>query len=138
MPKAAKSNSRRKMRKAHYTADNNKIRVMMSSHLSQDLRSAYGFKSFPVHSGDTVVVTTGKFKNKEGKVLTVSRKTRKVTIDGCTNAKASGGSIHYPIDASNLVIRDLALDEYRLKSLEAKKARMEALRARYAAEAENK
>lgn len=138
MPKAAKSNSRRKMRKMHYTANANQIRIMMSSRLSQDLRSAYGFKSFPVHSGDIVVVTTGKFKNKEGKVLTVSRKTRKVTIDGCTNAKASGGSIHYPIDPSNLIIKDLALDEYRLKSLEAKKTRVEAHRQRCAASVESK
>lgn len=138
MHRVAKSNSRRKMRKIYHTADANQIRIMMSSRLSNDLRSAYGFKSFPVHSGDTVVVTTGKFKNKEGKVLVVSRKTRKVTIDGCTNPKASGGSVHYPIDASNLIIKELALDEYRLKSLETKKARVETLRAKHAARTESK
>jgi len=131
-----KSNSRRKMRKAFFTADANQIRMFMSSRLSKDLRSSYGFKSFPVHSGDMVVVTTGKFKNKEGKVLSVSRKTRKVTVDGCTNAKASGGSIHYPIDASNLIIKSLALDESRKKSLESKKARVEAVRAKFEARAE--
>lgn len=124
----AVSQSRRKMRKAHYTADANTVRIMMSSRLSKDLRSAYGFKTFPIHSGDIVTVTTGKFKGKEGKVLTVSRKTRKITVDGCNNAKASGGNILYPMDASNVTIKNLALDSSRLQSLEAKKARAEELK----------
>lgn len=120
------SQSRRKMRKAHFTADATKVRVMMSSRLSKELRSTYGFKAFPVHIGDLVTVTTGKFKSKEGKVLSVSRKTRKVTVDGCTNAKASGGSVYYPIDPSNLIIKNLQLSDDRMKSLEKKKARIEA------------
>lgn len=124
---ASVSQSRRKMRKAHFTADANTIRVMMSSRLSKDLRSAYGFKTFPIHSGDIVTVTTGKFKGKEGKVLTVSRKTRKVTVEGCNNTKASGGSVLYPIDASNLIIKNLALDNARLQSIEKKKAKVESL-----------
>lgn len=133
MSHTQKSNSRRKMRKAHFTADTNTIRLFMSSRLSKNLRSAYGFKSFPVHTGDTVVVTTGKFKNKEGKVLSVSRKTRKVTVDGCTNPKASGGVIAYPIDASNLIIKSLHLDSLRSQSLASKTARFEKIKARYAA-----
>lgn len=132
MQKVQKSISRRKMRKAHFTADTNTIRLFMSSRLSKDLRAAYGFKSFPVHTGDTVVVTTGKFKNKEGKVLSVSRKTRKVTVDGCTNPKASGGVIQYPIDASNLIIKSLHLDSARSKALENKKIRYENTKARFA------
>lgn len=122
------SQSRRKMRKAHFTADAGTIRIMMSSRLSKDLRSAYGFKTFPIHSGDIVTVTTGKFKGKEGKVLTVSRKTRKVTVEGCNNAKASGGSVLYPMDASNMIIKNLALDSSRLHSLEKKKASAESIK----------
>ena len=125
---ASVSQSRRKMRKAHFTADANTIRIMMSSRLSKDLRAAYGFKTFPIHSGDIVSVTTGKFKGKEGKVLTVSRKTRKVTVEGCSNIKASGGTVLYPIDASNLIIKNLALDNARLQSLDKKKAKVEALK----------
>lgn len=124
MQRVSKSISRRKMRKAHYTADTNQIRMFMSSRLSKDLSSTYGFKTFPVHTGDVVTVTTGKFKNVEGKILSVSRKTRKVTIEGCTNAKASGGSIHYPIDASNLIIKSLSLDASRSKALENKKVKV--------------
>lgn len=125
------SQSRRKMRKAHFTASRSTIRTMMSSRLSKDLRSAYGFKAFPIHTGDTVTITTGKFKNKEGKVLSVSRKTRKITVDGCTNSKASGGSIHYPIDPSNLIIKSLFLDDPRTKSLNDKKVKVEASKARF-------
>lgn len=125
------SQSRRKMRKALFTADRATVRVMMSSRLSESLRSTYGFKAFPVHTGDIVTVTTGKFKGREGKVLSVSRKTRKVTVDGCTNPKASGGSVFYPIDPSNLIIKNLELDESRSKSLENKKQRIEAARGRH-------
>lgn len=131
------SQSRRKMRKALFTANRSQIRKMMSSRLSKELRSIYGFKSFPVHSGDLVTITTGKFKNREGKVLSVSRKTRKVTVEGCTNAKSSGGSVLYPMDPSNLIIKNLALDEFRTKSLESKKAKIESAKQRYAAVAES-
>ncbi|ELA41188.1 ribosomal protein L24 [Vittaforma corneae ATCC 50505] len=131
------SQSRRKMRKAFFTANRGQIRKMMSSRLSKELRSSYGFKTFPIHSGDFVTITTGKFKNKEGKVLSVSRKTRKVTVEGCTNAKASGGSVLYPLDPSNLIIKSLALDEFRIKSLESKKARTESAKQRYAAVVES-
>lgn len=126
------SQSRRKMRKAHFTADRNTVRVMMSSRLSKSLRSAYGFKAFPVHTGDLVTVTTGKFKGKEGKVLSVSRTTRKVTVEGCSNLKASGGSVFYPIDPSNLIINSLELTESRSKSLKSKQVRVEAGKIRFA------
>ncbi|KAM0680614.1 60S ribosomal protein L26A [Glugoides intestinalis] len=119
------SQSRRKMRKAHFTASESQVRIMMSSRLSKELRELYGFKSFPVHSGDLIVVTTGKFKKREGKVLSVSRKTRKVTVEGCSSIKASGGTILYPIDPSNLIIKNLELDDDRVKSLESKKAKYE-------------
>lgn len=127
------SQSRRKMRKSQFTADRSRVRIIMSSRLSKDLRSTYGFKSFPVRTGDTVIVTTGKFKSKEGKVLSVSRKTKKVTVDGCTNIKASGGTVNYPIDASNLIIKSLMLDDCRSKALENKKQKTERLRERRAA-----
>jgi len=119
------SQSRRKMRKSQFTANRSQIRLMMSSRLSKDLRSTYGFKTFPVRTGDVVVVTTGKFKTKEGKVLSVSRKTRRVTVDGCSNIKASGGTVNYPIDASNLIIKSLMLDDCRSKALETKKKQAE-------------
>lgn len=131
--KTAVSQSRRKMRKAHFTADKSKVRIMMSSGLSKELRGVYGFRSFPIHSGDIVMVTTGKFKKREGKVLSVSRKTRKVTVEGCTGIKASGGTVLYPIDPSNLIIKNLELDEDRVKALERKKASYEAAKKRVAA-----
>jgi ribosomal protein uL24 len=84
----AVSQSRRKMRKALFTADANTIRVMMSSRLSKELRAAYGFKTFPIHSGDIVTVTTGKFKGKEGKVLILFlEKTEKLLLKAATTPK---------------------------------------------------
>ena len=138
MSKSIVSVSRRKQRKAMFTADNNEKRVMMSSRLSKDLRSVWGFKAFPIHSQDVVIVKVGKFKGKEGRVENVSRTTRKVTIEGCTMPRSCGGVVSYPIDPSNLVIKQLFIDDCRTASLERKRAIYNKTKAKYAAlEAEN-
>lgn len=133
MPKSIKSVSRRKQRKAIFTADTNEKRVMMSSRLSKELRSRWGFKSFPIHSQDVVLVKVGKFKGKEGKVDSVSRATRKVTVEGCTMNRSSGGVVSYPIDPSNLVIKQLFIDDCREAALEKKNEIYVKTRAKYAA-----
>lgn len=132
MAKSLKSVSRRKQRKAMFTANTDEKRVMMSSHLSKELRAEWGFRAFPVHSQDVVVVKSGKFKGKEGKVESVSRMIRKVTVDGCTMPKSSGGTILYPMDTSNLEIKQLYIDQDRRESLEKKKVVYEATKTKYA------
>ncbi|KAI5148729.1 large subunit ribosomal protein L26e [Enteropsectra breve] len=132
MAKSIKSTQRRKQRKAMFTADTNEKRVMMSSHLSKSLRAMYGFRSFPIHSQDVVLIKVGKFKNREGKVERVCRSTGKVTVEGCTMNRSTGGTILYPMDASNLEIKSLYLDEDRTASLERKKAIYEKSKAKFA------
>ena len=132
MAKSLKSVSRRKQRKAMFTANAAEKRVMMSSHLSKELRAQWGFRAFPVHSQDVVVVKSGKFKGKEGKIESVSREKGKVTVDGCTMPRSSGGTVLYPMDASNLEIKQLYVDQDRKASLEKKKTIYEATRAKYA------
>lgn len=105
-----------------FTATGEEKRIMMSSHLSKELRAAYGFRSFPIHSEDVVVVKIGKFKNHEGKVEAVNRATGKVSIEGCTMVKSTGGTAFYPIDPSNLVIKQFFLDDNRTAALDKKKA----------------
>jgi large subunit ribosomal protein L24 len=66
--------------------------------------------------GDTVVVTAGKDKGKEGKITKVIPKENKVIVEGINVAKKSvkpngqfeGGiiDIEKPIDASNVMIKD--------------------------------
>jgi len=111
----------------------NEKRILMSSHLSKELRKVYGFRSFPIRTDDVVLVKVGKYKNREGKILTVSRDSRKVTIEGCTMTKANGGTAYYPIEPSNLEIKQLYLDDHRTKALENKKVIYDKTRAKYSA-----
>lgn len=135
MAKSIKSVSRRKQRKALFTANMAEKRIIMSSHLSKGLREEYGFRSFPIHSQDVVVVKSGKFKGREGRVETVSRTKCKVTVEGCTMPKSSGGTVFYPIDSSNLEIKQFYFDEKRTASINRKKAIYDKTKAKYAARA---
>ncbi|ORD99790.1 RL26 [Hepatospora eriocheir] len=116
-----KSDHRSKNRKAHFNADQQTRRILMSSRLSDELRQTYGFKSFPIHKGDTVDVKAGKYKGKTGKVILVSRKSMRVKIDSCTINKCTGGVANMPIHPSNLVITDLSIDEKRQAALDKRK-----------------
>jgi large subunit ribosomal protein L24 len=70
-----------------------------------------------IRKGDRVRVLTGKFRGKEGEVMSVSPKDNKVIIDGVnvakrhqkpTRAMQQGGIIDkaMPIDASNVALID--------------------------------
>ena len=70
-----------------------------------------------IRKGDRVRVLTGKFRGKEGEVMSVSPKDTKVIIDGInvakrhqkpTRAMQQGGIIDkaMPIDASNVALID--------------------------------
>ena len=59
------SSSRRKSRKAHFTAPSHKRRIIMSAPLSKELRSKYNVKHMPVRKGDTVTIVRGHFKDQE-------------------------------------------------------------------------
>ena len=70
-----------------------------------------------IRKGDHVRVLTGKFRGKEGEVMTVMPKTDKVIVDGVnvakrhqkpTRAMQQGGIIDkaMPIDASNVALVD--------------------------------
>jgi large subunit ribosomal protein L24 len=70
-----------------------------------------------IRKGDRVRVLTGKFRGKEGEVMSVSPKDNKVIIDGInvakrhqkpTRAMQQGGIIDkaMPIDASNVALID--------------------------------
>lgn len=92
----------------------------MSSRLSKDLISQYGFKSFPVKRGDNVYVLTGDFKGKSGYVNRVARRDYKVYVDSCEKFSSSGKKVPVGIDASNLRIVEFSMEEGRNKMLEKK------------------
>ena len=120
------SSSRRKARKAHFSADSESRRKLMAAPLSKELRAKYGVRSMPIRSDDVVSVVRGANGKKtaptEGKVILVQRKKFRVHIERLTRDKTNGTPVAVPVHPSNLVIVKLKLDKDRLDLLQRKKA----------------
>jgi len=84
------SSSRRKSRKAHFTAPSSERRKIMSASLSQELRKQHNCRSIPVRKEDEVRIVRGTFKGKEGKVVQVYRKKWVIHVDKVTRDKVNG------------------------------------------------
>ena len=114
-----KSKQPRKQRKARYKAPLHRRRKMMSSPLSRELRERHDYypRRMTVRKGDIVRVTRGEFRGHEGKVIGVSLKKMKITIDGMTYQKADGKSVPKPIDPSNVEIVKLDLSDKTRKKV---------------------
>ena len=84
------SSSRRKSRKAHFTAGSSLRRKIMSCHVSKDLKTKYEIRAIPVRKGDTVKIMRGTFKGREGKVLTAYRSRWCLHIEKVVKEKANG------------------------------------------------
>ncbi|KAJ8427613.1 hypothetical protein Cgig2_010875 [Carnegiea gigantea] len=116
------SSSRRKSRKAHFTAPSSVRRVIMSAPLSGDLRTKYNVRSMPVRKDDEVQVVRGTYKGREGKVVQVYRKKWVIHIERITREKVNGSTVNVGIHPSKVVITKLRLDKDR-KSLLDRKAK---------------
>ncbi|MCL7022536.1 hypothetical protein MKW94_028647 [Papaver nudicaule] len=116
------SSSRRKCRKAHFTAPSSVRRVLMSAPLSSELRSKYNVRSVPVRKDDEVQVVRGTFKGREGKVIQVYRKKWVIHVERITREKVNGSTMNVGVDPSKCVITKLRLDKDR-KSLLDRKAK---------------
>ncbi|CAH9108700.1 unnamed protein product [Cuscuta epithymum] len=114
------SSSRRKSRKAHFTAPSSVRRVIMSSTLSADMRSKYNVRSLPVRKDDEVTVMRGTYKGREGKVVQVYRKKWVIHIERITREKVNGSTVNVGIHPSNVVITKLHLDKDRNSLIERK------------------
>ncbi|KAK4798233.1 hypothetical protein SAY86_030559 [Trapa natans] len=116
------TSSRRKNRKAHFTAPSSLRRILMSAPLSTELRSKYNVRSMPIRKDDEVLVVRGTFKGREGKIVQVYRKKWVIHIERITREKVNGSTVNVGIDPSNVVITKLRLDKDR-KSLLDRKAK---------------
>ncbi|RYQ80932.1 hypothetical protein Ahy_Scaffold1g107000 isoform A [Arachis hypogaea] len=94
------SSSRRKSRKAHFTAPSSVRRVLMSAPLTTDLRSKYNVRSMPIRKDDEWVIH----------------------IERITREKVNGSTVNVGIHPSKVVITKLRLDKDR-KSLLDRKAK---------------
>ncbi|KAH7566696.1 hypothetical protein JRO89_XS08G0217600 [Xanthoceras sorbifolium] len=116
------TSSRRKNRKAHFTAPSSVRRILMSAPLSTDLRQKYNVRSMPVRKDDEVQVVRGTFKGREGKVVQVYRRKWVIHIERITREKVNGATVNVGINPSKVVITKLRLDKDR-KSLLDRKAK---------------
>eukprot|EP00026_Physarum_polycephalum_P011776 Phypoly_transcript_12020.p2 GENE.Phypoly_transcript_12020~~Phypoly_transcript_12020.p2 ORF type:complete len:147 (-),score=21.30 Phypoly_transcript_12020:55-495(-) len=110
--------SRRKNRKAHFSAPSHVRRLIMSATLSKELRAKYNVKSIPVRRDDEVLVKSGHFKGREGKVVEVYRKKWAVYVDKVQREKANGTTVNVPLNANKLIVTKLKIDNSRKRILD--------------------
>mmetsp|Transcript_6036 Transcript_6036/g.8540 ORF Transcript_6036/g.8540 Transcript_6036/m.8540 type:complete len:143 (+) Transcript_6036:40-468(+) len=116
----AVSSSRRKSRKAHFTADSTSRRKIMSCSLSKELQQKYNVRSMPVRKDDEVMVVRGIYKNREGKVTSVYRRRYVIHVERITRDKANGAQVNVGVQPSNCIITKLKLDKSRKAILDRK------------------
>ncbi|CAI5473409.1 unnamed protein product [Closterium sp. Yama58-4] len=114
------SSSRRKSRKAHFTASSSERRIIMSSSLSSELRNKYNVRSVPIRKDDEVQVVRGTYKGREGKVVQVYRRKWVIHIERITREKVNGATVNVGVHPSKVVITKLKLDKDRKALLDRK------------------
>lgn len=98
------SSSRRKQRRAHFSAPSHIRHRIMSATLSKTLRTKYGVRALPIRKDDEVVILRGTRKGSKGKVIQVHRKKWAIHVDKITKNKANGAPYQIPIHPSNVAI----------------------------------
>merc|ERR1711964_357052 len=133
------SSSRRKSRKAHFTAPSSVRRKIMSAHLNKELSSKYHVKSMPIRKDDEVIVVRGSHRGREGKVIQVYRKKYVIHIERVTREKSNGSTVNVGIHPSNVTITKLKLDKDRRAILDRKDTTksLEKGKGKYSADVDN-
>lgn len=115
------SSSRRKSRKAHFTAPSHERRKLMSAPLSKELRQKYGVRSLPIRKDDEVVVRRGGHRGTDPMKVTVVRRRKFVVhLAGINVEKSNGATVAVGIHPSNLEIVKLKLDKDRKSAIDRK------------------
>ncbi|XP_026190772.1 60S ribosomal protein L26-1 [Cyclospora cayetanensis] len=114
------SSSRRKSRKAHFTAPSSVRRKIMTAPLCKELRKKFNVRSLPIRKDDEVMIVRGRFHDREGKVIQVYRKKFVVHIERITRDKPNGESTPIGIHPSKVVITKPKLNKDRKALLERK------------------
>lgn len=124
------SSSRRKCRKAHFTAPSHIRRQMMAAPLTKELRAKYDVRSLPVRKDDEVIVTRGTYKGREGKVVQVYRRRWVIYIERIQREKVNGQSVFVGICPSKVAITKIKVDKDRQDLLKRKAAGKAAFKSR--------
>jgi large subunit ribosomal protein L24 len=81
--------------------------------LSEELREEYGRRNVRVNAGDEVEVMRGDHAGQEGEVVDVDLRAATITVEDVTEEAADGEEVPRPVDASNVRVIDLDLDDDR-------------------------
>merc|ERR1711865_535640 len=117
---AGVASSRRKSRKAHFSAPSSVRRKIMSAHLNKELSHKHHVKAMPIRKDDEVIVVRGSHRGREGKVIQVHRKKYVIHIERVTREKSNGSTVNVGIHPSNVMITKLKLDKDRRAILDRK------------------
>ena len=98
----------RKKRLALYEAPLHSRQKLAAAHLSKELRAKIKKRCVQLKKGDKVRVMRGSFKKKEGKVTRVDLKRSVAFVEGVVRKKQSGKEVQAAIQASKLLIIELA------------------------------
>ncbi|MBU1203759.1 MAG: 50S ribosomal protein L24 [Nanoarchaeota archaeon] len=112
-----RSKQPRKQRKYIHNAPLHILHKLLSAQLSKELREKHGIRNIPVRKGDVVRVVVGSLKGKEGKVERVSQKHIRVFVSGMQAIRSDGRKVNTPIHPSNLVIKELDLNDKKRKAI---------------------
>ncbi|EMC91574.1 hypothetical protein BAUCODRAFT_126575 [Baudoinia panamericana UAMH 10762] len=110
--------SRRKSRKAHFSAPSSVRRVIMSAPLSKELRDKHNVRAIPIRKDDEVVIKRGSNKGREGKVTSVYRLKYVIHIERVSREKTNGQSVPIGIAPSKVEVTKLKLDKDRERMIE--------------------
>ncbi|KAH9820909.1 60S ribosomal protein L26-2 [Teratosphaeria destructans] len=110
--------SRRKSRKAHFSAPSSVRRVIMSAPLSKELREKHNVRAIPIRKDDEVIIKRGSNKGREGKIVAVYRLKYVIHIERVTKEKSNGQSVPIGIAPSKVEITKLKLDKDRENIIE--------------------
>lgn len=112
-----KSKQPRKQRKYRHNAPLHIKHKFLAAHLSKELKNKYERRAIPLRKDDKVKVMRGQFKGKIGKIRSVNLKKSRVYIEGVEIIKKEGSKVFCPINASNLMILELNLDDKKRKEI---------------------
>ena len=111
----------RKQRKRNYDAPLHTRGKKIASVLSPELKTKHNKKSLPLVVGDKVEVLRGNFKGHKDVIDVIDRKKYRVYVKGVVNKKANGEDAPRPINASNLRIIEIKLEDKKREKMIARK-----------------
>lgn len=111
----------RKQRKYSANAPLHIKRKLLSVNLSKELRKKHNRRNIPAVKGDTVKIMVGKFKKKQGKIISIDTKNSKIKIEGIMIKKQDGSKANVKIHPSNLQITELNLNDKKRMKTQSKK-----------------